>query len=392
MRALTVAVAGCGPGGLATALLLNAQGHRVTMFERFATAGPVGSGLMLQPTGLAVLAQLGLAETALARGSRITRLYGLTDAGRVALAVRYPGERFGVGIHRATLFEILHDAAVAAGISIVTGRTITGSASGSGGRTLSFAECEAAGPFDLVVDMLGARSPLTTTAGRPLAYGALWTNVRAAPAFAEDMLEQRYRGAGIMAGVLPVGLPPGATAPYVSLFWSLRADRLAAWREAGLERWRDEFLTLWPAATPLLAQIDDPARLTFAHYAHRTLRRPAAERLIHLGDAWHATSPQLGQGANMALLDAFALSVALAEHDDMDAALAGAVRLRRSHVRLYQAISRIFTPAYQSDGRTIAWLRDRLVRPLGAFPPTARLQAALVSGTVGDPLGRLGLA
>ena len=307
MRPLSIAVAGCGPGGLATALLLDAQGHRVTIFERFAEPGPVGSGLMLQPTGLAVLDRLGLAEEAIARGSRITRLHGLAARDRLALSVRYPEGRFGVGIHRASLFDLLHTAAVRVGIPIVTGRTVVASEVVAGGRLLDFGEADAAGPFDLVVDMLGARSPLVAAPGRPLAYGALWTNVRAAPAFAPDMLEQRYRGAGIMAGVLPVGTPPGATDPHLALFWSLRADRLAAWHDAGLEAWRAEFRAIWPQAEPLLTQVTDPAQLTYAHYAHRTLRRPAESHMIHLGDAWHATSPQLGQGANMALLDAYAL-------------------------------------------------------------------------------------
>lgn len=385
-------MAGCGPGGLAAALLLRRQGHRVTIFERFDQAGPVGSGLMLQPTGLAVLARLGLSEAAVARGSRITRLHGLSEAGRVALSVRYPGGRFGVGIHRATLFDLLHGAAVAAGIPIVTGRSVIASAPAPGGRTLRFADGTATELFDLVVDMLGARSPLVDAPSRALAYGALWTNVGAAPGFADDMLEQRYRGAGVMAGVLPVGLPPGSDGPQVSVFWSLRADRLAAWRDAGLDRWRAQFEALWPQAAPLLAQIDDPARLTFAHYAHRTLRRPATDRLIHLGDAWHSTSPQLGQGANMALLDAFALAQGLAAHDDLAAALAHTIRLRRRHVRLYQAISRVFTPVYQSDSAVLPWLRDRLVRPAAAFPPTARLQAAMVSGTFGGPFKALALS
>lgn len=390
-RPLTIAIAGCGPGGLAAALLLHAQGHRVTMFERFAEAGPVGSGLMLQPTGLAVLARLGLAERALSLGSRITRLHGLSDQGRLALSVRYPAGRFGIGIHRASLFALLHDAVTAAGIPIVTGRTVTASTLTRGGRTLAFMEADPVGPFDLVVDMMGARSPLAGAPAKPLAYGALWTNVAAAPGFADDMLEQRYRGAGVMAGVLPIGRPDVAGSAQVSVFWSLRADRLAAWQAAGLDRWREDFLALWPAATPLLAQVDDPARVTFAHYAHRTLRAPAAERLIHLGDAWHSTSPQLGQGANMALLDAFALSAGLAAHDDLAAALAHTVRLRREHVRLYQTISRVFTPVYQSDSMVLPWLRDRLVRPAAAFPPTASLQAAMVSGTFGGPLRTLAL-
>lgn len=346
---------------------------------------------MLQPTGLAVLARLGLAEAAVARGSRIMRLHGLAADDRLALSVRYRPGQFGVGVHRATLFDLLHSAAVAAGIPIMTGRTVIGSAIVPGGRVLEFVEADASPRFDLVVDTLGARSPLTDQFATPLAYAALWTNVASVPGFASDMLEQRYRGAGVMAGVLPVGTPPGAAAPQAALFWSLRRDRLAAWREAGMDAWRREFAAVWPQAETLLAEITDPAALTFAHYTHRTLRRPAGKRIIHLGDAWHATSPQLGQGANMALLDAYALALALATHDDPDAALAHTIRLRRGHVHLYQGVSRLFTPVYQSESRMLPWLRDRLVRPLAAFGPSARLQAALVSGTFGGPLRQLGL-
>ena len=46
-----------------------------------------------------------------------------------------------------------------------------------------------------------------------------------------------------------------------------------------------------------------------------------AVRIIAIGDAWHSASPQLGQGANMALLDAWSLARGLAE-DGYDLALA----------------------------------------------------------------------
>jgi len=104
MGALDIAIAGCGPCGLAAALLLQRDGHRVTLFERFAAPRPIGSGLMIQPTGLAVLAQLGLAEHVIGRGARIDRLCGKTGAGgRSVLDVAYAALGhdgvFGVGIH-----------------------------------------------------------------------------------------------------------------------------------------------------------------------------------------------------------------------------------------------------------------------------------------------------
>src|SRR4051794_29297726 len=126
-RAYDVAVAGCGPAGLAAALLLRRAGHAVRLYERFETPRPIGSGLMLQPVGLAVLDRLGLGETARAAGMRIDRLYGRAEpSGRVVLDVRYAWLRtpglHGVGIHRAALFDLLHRAVADAGIEIVTGR------------------------------------------------------------------------------------------------------------------------------------------------------------------------------------------------------------------------------------------------------------------------------
>lgn len=161
MKPLDIAVAGCGPAGLATALLLHRDGHRVILFERFDAPEPIGSGLMIQPTGLAVLRELGLAETILARGARIERLFGrAAPSRRVVLDVRYAwlggGGHFGIGIHRAALFDALYGAVQAANIAIETGRSIIGSeASGGGGRALVFERGARAGPFDLIVDALG---------------------------------------------------------------------------------------------------------------------------------------------------------------------------------------------------------------------------------------------
>ena len=72
----TIAIAGAGPAGLATALYLDRLGHRVTLFERFDKPKPIGSGLILQPTGLAVLADLGLHDEIAALGQPLDRLRG----------------------------------------------------------------------------------------------------------------------------------------------------------------------------------------------------------------------------------------------------------------------------------------------------------------------------
>jgi 2-polyprenyl-6-methoxyphenol hydroxylase-like FAD-dependent oxidoreductase len=377
---------------MAAALLLARDGHRVAIYERFEAPRPLGSGLMLQPTGLAVLRELELGEAAIATGARIDRLFGKTEpGGRVVLDVRYEWLRqpglFGVGIHRAALFELLHEAVRAAGIPIETGRTVAGATDGR----LVFADGVQTPRHDLVVDCLGAGSALANEPRRALAYGALWTSLDGCDGFDPQALEQRYVAANRMSGVLPVGRAPGCDPPQAAFFWLLRGDRLAAWRAAGLEPWKAEVRKLWPATAPLLDQIRSADQLTFARYAHRTLRRPAGPRLIHIGDAWHSTSPQLGQGANMALLDAWALAKGLREEGTPAGGLTRAVSLRRIHVRLYQALSAVFTPAYQSDSRLLPFIRDRIVPPFGRRWPATRIQAAMVAGTFGGPLKRLGL-
>lgn len=392
MRGLDIGIAGCGIGGLAAALLLARDGHRVALYERFDAPRPVGSGLIVQPTGLAVLDRLGLAKALVEAAAPIERLLGKAEpSGRVVLDVRYqwlrrPGT-VGHGVHRAALFDILHRAVVTEGIEVLTGRTVAGVSAGR----LRFADGETSDRHDLIVDALGAGSPLAGEPARVLAYGALWASLDWVDGFDTSALEQRYRAASVMSGLLPIGRAPASPRRQAAFFWSLRGDRLDDWRARGLEAWKDEVRALWPASAPLLDQIDAPERLTFARYAHRTLHRPAGPGLIHIGDSWHSTSPQLGQGANMALLDAWALRQALRDEADLEAALRRAVALRRSHVRLYQALSALFTPAYQSDSRLLPWIRDRIVPPFGRLWPATRIQAEMVAGTFGGPLERLGL-
>lgn len=394
-----IAVAGCGPAGLAAALLLARDGHRVTLVERFEAPRPIGSGLMIQPTGRAVLRALGLEAEIAAAGAPIARLHGTSHpSGRVALDVRYaalgPSAGHGLGLHRASLFDILHRAVLAEGVPIETGRTVVASEAGPDGRrALVFADRQRAPGFDLVVDALGAGTPLARPTGRALAYGALWASLEwpAAGAFDPSVLAQRYRGANRMVGVLPIGIPPGRTGPQAAYFWSLRTDRLEAWREAGLDAWKAEARELWPETAPLLDQIGAPEQLTFARYSHRTAPAEPGPGLIGIGDAWHAASPQLGQGANMALLDAYALAKALREAADIPAALRLARTLRHRHVAIYQAMSALFTPVYQSDSRLLPLVRDRVVVPLGRVWPATAIQAAMVSGLIGNPLRPLGL-
>jgi 2-polyprenyl-6-methoxyphenol hydroxylase-like FAD-dependent oxidoreductase len=395
MRQLDIAIAGAGPGGLATALYLHRAGHRVTLFERFETPHPVGSGLMMQPTGLAVMADLGLHEKIAALGSPIDRLIG-NDArtGRVVLDVKYSALKRagrGLGVHRAALFNVLHEAVLAEGIPVRTGFTVNGR---DGGWLLNGTRRE--GPFELVVDTLGAGSPLRAQArvpggSRALAFGALWATTPWVDGFDRRALTQRYRGADVMIGVLPIGRQAVDGPELAAFFWSLKAATYDAVRAAGFEALSQTIRRHWPETAPHLEAIGGFDQMTLAKYAHATLLMPAGEGIAFVGDSAHPTSPQLGQGANMALLDAKALAVALEQAEDVAGALEHYARLRRWHVRLYQMLSWSLTPFYQSESVVLPMIRDLFVSGLARIPPAPQFLAAMVAGNLLSPIKALGL-
>lgn len=400
--ARSIAILGAGPAGLAAALFLHRQGRDVVVFERFETPKPVGSGLMLQPTGLAVLKALRLDDAIRVHGRSITRMFGANSrSGRVVLDVRYSAlgpDCAGLAVHRSALFGVLHHAALEAALPFETGfEAARLERDGVGRPSVVDLAGRRAGPFDLVVDASGSRSAFAPLCGpmgrRELPFGALWASLPwpDGAGFAADTLEQRYRRADVIVGVLPVGRRWGETAETATFFWSLKPERYGAWRAAGLEAWKAEVLTVWPAVAPLLDQMGSPDDLILARYGAHTLRRPFTDRLAVIGDAAHSTSPQLGQGANMALLDAAALAHALNSNLTVDEALRSYARLRRGHVRFYQAMSAIFTPFYQSDSRILPALRDRLLGPMSRLPFAPKRLAELVSGLTVNPFAGFSL-
>jgi 2-polyprenyl-6-methoxyphenol hydroxylase-like FAD-dependent oxidoreductase len=188
-----------------------------------------------------------------------------------------------------------------------------------------------------------------------------------------------------MVGVLPIGRRREGKPAEAAFFWSLRVADFAAWRNDGLSAWKEKVLRIWPETAPLLQSIADAGAMTLARYAHDMLARPYADRVVAVGDAFHAASPQLGQGANMALLDVRALSQALRAEPDVNEALVTYATARRRQMLFYQALSWGFTPFYQSDSRILPPLRDFVVAPATRLPLIRRFVAASVAGLVLAP-------
>ena len=386
--ALNIAIAGGGIAGLASACLLARRGWRVRVFDKAEKPLPVGSGLILQPSSADVLRALSIEAEIARKGQVLRRLAGrVQPSGRLVLDVDYGSLNKGahaIGIQRDVLYTVLLKEARAAGAEIVFSSEVSGSLESEGSIHVLLKDGQKHGPFDLLVNALGAQSPLTKTIRPPMGFGALWANlvVPEADWYMADGLEQRYRQARKMAGMLPTG-EDETGAQTVAFFWSLEHRDFDQWRATPLGQWKGEVVALWPELEQPLQAITSHDDLIMAKYFHRTHLQPVEGRLVHIGDGWHAASPQLGQGANMALLDAMALADALSRPGTIEQALKNFVRMRRFHVYLYQAISWLFTPFYQSRSSFQPWLRDHITAPLLRWWPVQKLLAHIVAGTLG---------
>ena len=396
-RSHAIAVIGAGTAGMAASLFLSRAGHRVTLFERVTAPGPVGAGLLIQPTGLYVLEQLGLAAPVRACGARVDRLLGATPRGRTVMDLRYadlaPGWH-GIGIHRGALSDTLWSAVQAAGITLRLGAAVDMVEQRDGHVRIRQHAAAIFERFDLAVVADGTFSQLRAQIAIPheitvYPWGAWWTILRDPDLRFQGALRQRYRRAAQMLGVMPVGRLPAPAAdlvPHVTLFWSVRRTDEATLRARGIQAWKDEVLTLAPEVAPLLAQVAAFDQLIFATYADVRMVPWHHQRVVVIGDAAHATSPQLGQGANLALIDALVLARCLVAQPEIIPALAAYTAARRAHLNYYQSASSLLTPIFQSEARLLPLLRDVLM-PLACRVPGLRMQ--MLSTLAGSKAGWL---
>ncbi len=384
---LRIAVIGYGTAGQALAILLTRDGHEVEIFERVPTPGPVGAGFLLQPSGLQVLWQMGLLDEVRAHAAPVHRLYGDTPCERAVMDMGYAGldaRLHGLGMQRGALFSLLDQARDGAG-QLHVGTTIV-SVDAAQGR-LRDSEGRQHGPFDLVVAADGAASTLRGDVEQGIAldrvypWGALWCLLPAEDWPHMSELRQRYVAARRMIGLLPVGTRPGDGTPRLSFFWSLPRADFERWQADGMAPWLEELHALWPQASARFGHLQDAGQLARAVYRDAVMKRWHQGRLVLAGDAAHAMSPQLGQGVNMALLDALALRDALRTHGRGEAALLAYQAQRRAHVAVYQRWSRWLTPLFQSDRDVWAKARDVLLGPMGRMPGGRGHMLRVLSGT-----------
>ncbi|MEU6643478.1 FAD-dependent oxidoreductase [Saccharomonospora sp. NPDC046836] len=376
-------VVGGGIAGLAAAVALQRRSWRVTVLERQSSLSEVGAGITLWPNALRALDALGLGARIRAAGlvqssggMRDSRGRWLSRTDTDAMA-----QRFGDGLvvlERGQLLMALRDACTDVDIRVSAEVT---SVDADGTVVISSTERVRG---DVVIGADGVWSAVRR---------ALWPDARVR---STGMLAARLIGRvsdpnavqggetwgrGDYAGVAP--LPDGRLYAYLVVPVTAGAPS-----EPGkaLLWWRQRFAS-WHFPLPeLLANIEPSRLLCNELYDLAPLPDLARGRIALVGDAAHAMTPNLGQGACLALEDAVELSACLGP----DAVAATDVMLRHYSARRLPRVhrlakrSRAAGAAAALRGRVPTIARNTLVRMVpaavalrgfdtvvGWYPPTS---------------------
>ncbi len=347
-QAAHIIIVGAGIGGLTAALALARRGYSCEVLESAKEIAAIGAGVTLAPNAMRVYSHLGIAAAIEATGVEPThqRVQHWAD-GRTLIAFERGGkvrDAYGapyIYIHRADLHAILSQAVMATGRvtmrlgARVTGATITEDQSQvelAGGATVS---------GDLIIAADGVKSVLRAQVANDLPQFSGHIAWRAVVDVTEGVLSalSDFPGMHIGSGRMAVRYPVSNGAKLNLVFFA----RQSGWAEEGWaiqahpDELRATFRDWCPEVQSMIAAIEPEKLFKWAIYAREPLPRwTHGGRLCLLGDAAHATTPFLGQGAAAAIEDAFVLARALDASPDIASAIARYEAVRRPHCDLVQ--------------------------------------------------------
>lgn len=355
---MRIAVIGAGIAGLVSACSLQRDGHEVTVYEQREHPGADGAGLTLFGNAFDALAAVGLFDVVRNVSSgAIARMRAGQRAPDGSWLLTLPSTAVATlrSVHRVTLYDALVSQ-LAAG-TLRSGTTAFVSCNGSPNILVNGASVE----FDLVLVADGVRSKnrerLGLESGLSYAGYTAWRGVTDRSVDIDHAAGETW-GRRSIFGIVPL--------PEDQLYWfgtlTTEAGRIF---EDERQAVHDTFGT-WHDPIPACLEAT-PSGNIIRHDIYE-LAKPLATftrgRTVLLGDAAHAMTPNLGQGAGQAIEDAVTLALLLGRRqgDDLEEVLARYNKLRRKRTTALWRQSRWMGNVAQASGPLTSWVRDMGMR------------------------------
>ncbi|NML39527.1 NAD(P)-binding protein [Chitinophaga sp. G-6-1-13] len=334
MKAIII---GGGIGGLTTAIALQQRGWQYEVYEAAPEYKAVGAGILLGANAMKVYQQLGIADALTSQGGHLEQLYIKDYKGKILqqidnnLLQQQYGSR-SVPIHRATL-----QAALLGYLDepVRTGKKCIAVTETQGGIIARFDDgSEAKG--DILIAADGIRSAVREhyigSQGYRYSGQTCWrTTVTMDLPAAERIVTSEVwggRGNGVRASFMHVG----GDQVY---FWFTRRfpEGTPLTNEEALALIQRELASFSGHMKEVVARIDASKLIRSDLYDLAPTKNWHKGRVVLLGDAAHATTPNLGQGASQAIEDAYALADSLSRHSAPEAAFQhyASRRMARAH-------------------------------------------------------------
>ncbi|GAB7188112.1 FAD-dependent monooxygenase [Kitasatospora sp. Ki12] len=339
---LRVLVHGGGIGGLTLATALARRGHHVDVAELRERLEALGVGIIQPSNALHVMREIGVLDDCLADGFEWEVLTVCDPAGATLAAIPQP--RMGDapaanGIPRPALARVLADAAAKAGATVRFGTTIASVTDDGEGVDVTLTDGHT-GRYDLVVGFDGIGSPL-----RRHLYGEAYAPEYTGFANWRVTLPRspEVRGVVMSTGNLKAKAlltPISTDLMYLGSVFA-EAEDFRPDPEHAHEQLRERLAGFGGPIAEALAQVTDPASVVYSRISQVTVEQPwHVGRIVLAGDAAHASTPHLAQGAAMAVEDALVLAQSLDAADGVPAALTAWEERRRPRAMWVQALSR----------------------------------------------------
>ncbi|MCB9683292.1 MAG: FAD-dependent monooxygenase [Alphaproteobacteria bacterium] len=355
-----ILVAGGGPGGLAVAHACRRIGRDVVVLERSDALRAAGAGLTVQVNAMRALQTLELADAVAAAGAPLRRGLLWDRHGRQLQAMSLEGSLdtwglLSIAIARPALAQVmvrdLPDGTVRFGAGV------TGVRQDADGVDVTLEDGTTV-RGDVLVGADGLHSAVRTAVFGPFtpryAGYTCWRGLAPVDTGLPDGHTVEVWGRGRRFGIVPVAAD--------QTYWFAALNAPAGGEDAGdrAAAVLDAFGHLGPAVRRVVEAT--PAEDMLRNDIVDLLPLPAWSqgRVTLLGDAAHATTPNMGQGACLAIEDAVVLAAHLARTDDVSAALRAYEAERRPRATAVQRQSWQIGAVGQWSNPVACWVRDRL--------------------------------